>query len=101
MTDDDHAPTTRWNPTSARYEISRDGDVAGSAAFTMRDGVHVFDHTVVAPSYRGQGLAGDLVEAAIADVVAKGGTFAATCSYVVRWLERHHAYDAARVDPPP
>lgn len=96
-----HPAQVSFNAAADRYEIAADGEVVGYAVATLRDGVHVFDHTVIDPAYQGRGLAGTLVEAAIADVVAQGGTFAATCSYVVRWLERHHAYDAARVDPPP
>ena len=38
--------------------------------------------------------------ATIADVVARGGTFAATCSYVEHWLTKHHQHDDALVDVP-
>ncbi len=90
-------PQVSFNPATERYEISVEGQVAGYASATVVDGVHVFDHTVVDPAYQGRGLAGILVDAAIGDVVSQGGRFDATCSYVVRWLERHHQYDDARV----
>lgn len=93
-------PDVSFNPVTRRYEISLDGEVAGYASYTTVDGVRVFDHTVVDPAFQGRGLAGVLVDRAIADVTAQGGRFAATCSYVVRWLDRHHDYDAALVDPP-
>ncbi|ROR97208.1 hypothetical protein EDD28_1804 [Salana multivorans] len=86
-----------FDATRGRYEITVDGMLAGFASTTLVDGVHVFDHTVVDPAFQGRGLAGILVDRAIGDVVGRGGRFTATCSYVVRWLERHHQYDTALV----
>jgi len=99
------APQDKAEPTievafdaaRGRYEITVDGTLAGFASTTLVDGVHVFDHTVVDPAFQGRGLAGILVDRAIGDVVGRGGRFTATCSYVVRWLERHHQYDTALV----
>lgn len=96
---DGAAPTIEvvFDAARGRYEITVDGTVAGFASYTLLDGVHVFDHTVVDPAFQGRGLAGILVDHAIGDVVVRGGRFTATCSYVVRWLERHHQYDTALV----
>lgn len=89
-----------FNAALNRYEVTVAGKVAGYAAFSYLNGVYVFDHTVVDPAYQGQGLAGKLVAGALADVVARGERFAATCSYVTGWLERHHEFDQARVPVP-
>ena len=83
-----------------RYEISVDGTFAGIAAYEVVDGVTVFSHTVIQDAFEGHGLAGTLVDEAIADVVARGGTFAATCPYVEHWLTKHHQHDAGLVDVP-
>ena len=78
-----------------RYEISVDGVFAGIAAYELVDGITIFNHTVIQDAFEGQGLAGQLVEGAISDVVAGGGSFSATCPYVVHWLTKHHDFDAA------
>lgn len=84
----------------SRYEISVDGVFAGIAAYEVVGGVTIFAHTVIQDAFEGRGLAGQLVEGAISDVVAGGGTFAATCPYVVHWLTKHHEHDAALVAVP-
>jgi predicted GNAT family acetyltransferase len=45
--------------------------------------------TYVPPSERGQGLAGQLVEAALAYVRAEGLRVIPTCWYVAFWIRRH------------
>ncbi len=52
-------------------------------------GAMVLDHTFVDGSLRGQGVAGKLVEAAVARLKAEGHPIAATCSYAVKWLAEH------------
>ena len=84
-------------PARSRYEISVDGAFAGIAAYEVADGVTIFSHTVIQDAFEGRGLAGQLVNGAIAAVVADGGTFAATCPYVVHWLTKHHEYDDSLV----
>lgn len=87
-------------PERSRYEIAVDGEFAGIAAYEVVDGVTIFSHTVIQDAFEGRGLAGQLVDGAIAAVVAGGGTFAATCPYVVHWLTKHHDYDDALVAVP-
>ena len=40
-------------------------------------------------SLRGQGMADKLVRAALADIAKDGKKYRATCSYAVKWLEKH------------
>lgn len=47
------------------------------------------DHTYVDDSLRGQGIAGQLVQAAVDEIRAAGAVPEATCSYAVVWLEKH------------
>ena len=53
------------------------------------EGVFTIDHTFVDDSLRGQGIASQLVRAAVDDINAKGGKVAATCSYAAHWLEKN------------
>ena len=52
-------------------------------------GVYTIDHTIVDSSLQGQGIAGKLVQAAVDDIKEQGGKVEATCSYAVKWLEKH------------
>ncbi|MFC7505343.1 GNAT family N-acetyltransferase [Nocardioides sp. CPCC 206347] len=81
-------------PDLRRYEI-RDVDVlAGFTQYRLPDDVHVdFVHTEVDDAYGGRGLAGGLVEFALADVRAQGKRIIAHCPYVARWLTKHPEYD--------
>lgn len=82
-------------PDLHRYEI-RDGDVtlAGFAEYVLPDDDHVdFVHTEVDDAYGGQGLAGGVVEFALADVRAQGKRIIAHCPYVAKWISKHPEYD--------
>jgi len=48
-----------------------------------------FTRTFVDDSLRGQGVAGQLMEAAARTLTAQGKKATATCSYAVKWLEKH------------
>lgn len=46
-------------------------------------------HTIVPPLIEGRGIASALVKAAYSYALTNGMTPKATCSYAVKWLERH------------
>ncbi len=48
-----------------------------------------FTRTFVDDSLRGQGVAGQLMEAAAKELAAQGKKATATCSYAAKWLEKH------------
>lgn len=52
-------------------------------------GVFCIDHTFVDDSLRGQGIASQLVERAVAQIRAQNATVTATCSYAKKWLSQH------------
>lgn len=52
-------------------------------------GVYCIDHTEVDPSLGGQGIGGQLVSRAVAEIRRRGGQVTATCSFARAWLERH------------
>ena len=81
-----------------RFEISVDGTRAGLAQFVDADGQRIFFHTEVGDEFEGQGLAGQLVSAALDATRASGLRVVPVCPYVKRYVERHEEY-ADLVDP--
>ena len=53
------------------------------------EGVVTIDHTIVDPSLRGQGVAGKLMEAAVAYFRSNNIKAKPSCSYAVKWFEEH------------
>lgn len=53
------------------------------------EGIVTIDHTFVDPSLRGQGVAGKLMEAAVAYFRSQNIKAKPTCSYAVKWFEEH------------
>lgn len=47
------------------------------------------NHTFVDDSLRGQGVAGQLLELAVKELRASGRKATASCSYAVKWFEKH------------
>lgn len=69
------------------YQTDDTGKVIAEVTFPeTAEGVYTIDHTFVDNSLRGQGVAGQLVQAAVDEITAKGGRVEATCSYAVKWL---------------
>ena len=54
------------------YASAEDGNVVAEITFPAKDGIATIDHTFVADSLRGQGIAGKLMEAAVAKIQADG-----------------------------
>ena len=88
------------NADHHRYEVHVSGRLAGFARYQLPDDDHVdFTHTQIDDVFSGQGLAGQLVTEAIADVQRQGKRVIPHCPYVAKWLGERRAYDAI-VDPP-
>lgn len=71
---------------SARDES---GKLLAEVTFPDRDGAAEIDHTFVDPSLEGRGMAGQLLQAAADALRAEGRKVRPTCSYAVRWFEKH------------
>ena len=72
------------------YGVDENGNVLAEITFPRTEpGVYTIDHTIVDSSLQGQGVAGKLVQAAVDDIKSNGGEVRATCSYAVKWLEKH------------
>lgn len=65
------------------------GEEIGEVTFPERDGAYVINHTYVDDSYRGQGIASELVRRAVVEIESRGGRVKATCSYALLWLARN------------
>jgi predicted GNAT family acetyltransferase len=66
------------------------GNIIAEVTFpNVRDDVVVINHTYVDDSLRGQGIAGDLVEAAYETIKADGKKCIPTCPYAVKWFSEH------------
>ena len=79
------------NTVACRYEITVGDEVAGYAEYVLSDRI-VFPHTVIDTAFEGQGLAGQLVAAALDDARTLNKTVVATCSFVAGYIERHPHY---------
>jgi predicted GNAT family acetyltransferase len=74
----------------SRYVIFLDGEEVGEASYTPKGDRWVFDHTFVNPAHQGKNLAAILVREAFVDVRENQHVLIEpTCSYVVRYMEKH------------
>lgn len=96
------------NADVGRYEIRRDGALAGFSDYRDRVGRRIFVHTEIDPAFAGQGLATRLIAAALDDTVARGLRVVPRCPFVRAYLERHRDHpanrsgtEAATADPDP
>ncbi len=72
------------------YGTDENNKVIAEVTFPETEpGVYTIDHTFVDSSLQGQGIAGQLVQAAVDDIKSQGGKVQATCSYAVKWLQKH------------
>ena len=84
-----------------RFEITADGAVAGFAQFVDRGDRRVFFHTEIGEDFGGRGLAGIVVEEAVAATRADGKTVVPVCPYVKKWLGKHPDHDDITSAPTP
>jgi uncharacterized protein len=80
------------NPEQEQYEIRVDGKVAALVQYELRDGTIVFLHTETDPRFRGQGLAGHLVQASLDAARERHLAVLPYCPFVRRWITEHPEY---------
>ena len=81
------------------YRQGEDGRLLAEVTFPEReDGAVDIDHTFVDDSLRGQGVAGQLIEALCADLEADGRKAVPTCTYAVKWFSQHPGKKALLAD---
>ena len=74
---------------TGRIYAEKDGELIAEITFPEEDGVAVIDHTFVDDSLRGQGVAGQLVRAAVDQIRGEHKQARAVCSYAKAWIARH------------
>ncbi|TQF65784.1 N-acetyltransferase [Rhodococcus spelaei] len=79
-------------PEQSTFEIYVGDALAGHADYTEISGVRTFDHTVTEPDFRGQGIAGKVVTAALDATRAEGLKIIAGCSYVEKFVAENPEY---------
>jgi predicted GNAT family acetyltransferase len=84
--------STQHRPEQSRYELTVDGTVVGFAEYREHGAERVFDHTVIEPAFRGQGLGAQLVQFALDDTRADGKAVVAACWYVGEFIDAHPEY---------
>lgn len=85
--------TVRNNPEHHRYDALVDGEVAGSAFYSLTDEVITFIHTEIDPAFEGQGVGSVLARQALDDVRADGSRrVRPNCPFIRGWIERHPDY---------
>ena len=72
------------------YGTDETGKVVAEISFPRTaPGVYTIEHTIVDSSLQGQGVAGELVQAAVEEIKSQCGEVRATCSYAAKWLQKH------------
>lgn len=81
---------TLRNDARQRYELFVADELAVVIAFQDSPGHTDLVHTEAQPGFEGRGLAKVLARYALDDVVASGKRIIPHCSYVLRFIEKHH-----------
>jgi predicted GNAT family acetyltransferase len=76
----------------SRYELRLDGEVAVVADYQRHGKQLSFTHTGTDPRMRGRGLAGQLIEQALAEAKAAGDEVLPYCSFVSDYIRSHDEY---------
>jgi uncharacterized protein len=82
----------RDDPAALQYEVTVDGEPAGSIRYTLDGDVVTLVHTEVEPKYEGHGVGAELVKGALEDLRARGKKVRPVCPFVLAYLERHDEY---------
>lgn len=86
-------------PDARRYVLRVGGDIASVLDYRVLGDSVAFTRTFTNPSYRGSGLAGELVEFAVDDVESTSSRrIVPSCWYVGEWFDRH-PHRADLLDP--
>ena len=81
-------PFVREDPGENRFVVDEQGAIA-ELDYEVDDGRLLLLHTGVPESFRGQGIGGRLVTAAVGKARSEGLTIVPWCPYARRWLEEH------------
>ena len=91
MTANSEPLEVRDNPAAQRFEVQLDQHLA-IAEYRRSPGVITFIHTEVPAAFRGRGVAGLLVEAALDQAAARGDEVVPLCSFVAAYIAQRPRY---------
>ncbi|AGG67577.1 GNAT family N-acetyltransferase [Corynebacterium callunae] len=80
------------NEGQKRYVISVDGTPAGFSSYVDGTDFRNFNHTVIKPEFRGQGLSAPLIKFAFDDSRAAGIRIHDACSAVAAFIKKNPEY---------
>lgn len=80
------------DPGQHRFEIRADGELAGFVQYQLRGSEIALTHTQTDDRFRGQGLGGRLVQAALDEARARNLAVLPYCPFVKNWLSGHREY---------
>ncbi|WP_072688247.1 GNAT family N-acetyltransferase [Rhodococcus marinonascens] len=86
------ATTVEHCVAESRFEVFVDGQLAGYADYAEHGSVRDFHRTVTYPRFRGQGLAAEVLKAALDDTKARGFSVVPSCSYVAKYISQNPSY---------
>ena len=78
-----------------RFQVEVDGFI-GHVDYQLVEGDLDVRHTIVPKEIGGRGIAGALVKAAYDYALQEHLRCVATCSYAVKWLEKHPEYNGEK-----
>jgi predicted GNAT family acetyltransferase len=77
--------------------VEEDGSLVGEVTFPSIDGVIQINHTFVAEAYRGQGIAGKLLDEVVLTLRERGVKALPVCAYSISYFAKHpEAQDVVR-----
>ena len=80
------------NPDKARFEIVADGELAGFAQYHLDGDEIAFTHTQTDDRFRGQGIAGLLVQSSLDAARERHLSVLPYCPFVRNWISEHREY---------
>ena len=79
--------TIQYDAARRRFTLNQNNHEAGYLTYRLLDSGWDIDHTIVLPDFQGQGLARQLVEAALAEAKKQNIRVQASCSYADKILK--------------
>jgi predicted GNAT family acetyltransferase len=80
------------NPGAEQFDITVDGEQAGHASYRRKPGIIAFIHTEIDPEFEGQGLGGQLIEAALNSAQAEEIDVLPFCPFVNKYISEHDEF---------
>ena len=74
------------------FALGPNGQLIAEVTFPVSCGTAVIDHTYVDSSFRGRGIAGKLLSAAVEQIRSNGLKAHPACSFAVKWFAEHPEY---------